>query len=177
LSEDGGATWTSYPLPIPCCPSIEDVSFSSPDTGFIVGQYILKTTDGGLSWAIDDSTYDKYSSILQQVMFPSTETGYAVGYNGLILKYGSGIAQASGDNISSTTRTLLIRPNPVHDVLQLRTEETGTLRILNTVGETLFSKNLSNDRSDIDVSFLVPAIYYVELLTQEGVYISQFVKE
>jgi photosystem II stability/assembly factor-like uncharacterized protein len=49
------------------------ITFTSPDTGYITGDGIRKTTDGGLNWIMLDNSPD-YTGIY----FPASDTGYAI---------------------------------------------------------------------------------------------------
>lgn len=61
---------------------IYSVYFTSEQVGFAVGSsLLLKTTDGGDNWNVIDTNYS-----LLSVQFPSSNIGYAVGFNGTIVK-------------------------------------------------------------------------------------------
>jgi photosystem II stability/assembly factor-like uncharacterized protein len=85
-STTSGLSWVSQTsgteLPI------QAVDFINPSVGYVVGGcvgctdgIILKTTDGGATWAVKDS-----GRSLSGVQFISAAVGFAVGDNGLILK-------------------------------------------------------------------------------------------
>ena len=65
--------------------NLSSVYFTSPTTGYAVGNWgtIMKSTDGGLTWATMPSgtTED-----LVALFFTSPAAGYAVGTSGTILK-------------------------------------------------------------------------------------------
>jgi len=77
-------TW-EWSNPKPCGNVMEEIYFTDPSTGYIVGTggTIMKTFDGGDTWNILNSgtLYDLYD-----LSFPNANTGYAVGANGIILK-------------------------------------------------------------------------------------------
>ena len=59
------------------------VCFSAPQTVHAVGYgAILRSTDGGVSWEINDTQGDHYRA----VSFPNEQTGFIVGANGSILR-------------------------------------------------------------------------------------------
>jgi photosystem II stability/assembly factor-like uncharacterized protein len=63
--------------------SLYGVTFSDSNTLHAVGYgIILRSTDGGKKWTISDAKGDFF----QSVSFPDTQTGYAVGQKGTILK-------------------------------------------------------------------------------------------
>lgn len=81
--------------------SFNDVYFSSADTGFLLatdfnGSYILKTTNGGISW---NPVYTNMMQDVSRISFPTLSKGYVVGSGGLILK--STNAGNSWSNVSS----------------------------------------------------------------------------
>lgn len=74
-----GETWTDkrYEVGLRC------IAFTSPSTGFAGGYgKILKTTDKGETWNPTTAKGDYY----QDICFPTANIGYAVGYNGSIIK-------------------------------------------------------------------------------------------
>jgi photosystem II stability/assembly factor-like uncharacterized protein len=84
-STNAGETWQGSDLS-DHCQMILDVWFVSPDTGFVFAgtslnvaassARILRTTDGGLSWA-DVYTSARPSEIMWKAWFPSRKIGYA----------------------------------------------------------------------------------------------------
>ena len=84
---DGGISWNQQISGTNN--SLNSVFFTSVDTGYIAGGYsgelILKTTNGGNSWETQyiDSTLP---SSLNSIFFLNSNLGFAVGYNGTILK-------------------------------------------------------------------------------------------
>ena len=83
ITTNGGITWkrTSY---LGGGTTYRSVKFVSPKIGYICGDFgtILKTTDGGNTWkAMQTGTYET----LNQLVFPDSLNGWAVGTNGTIL--------------------------------------------------------------------------------------------
>lgn len=80
---DGGATWnTQYSESGP--PHLESIFFVNALDGYAVGEGggILKTTDGGISWVLQDSGILGH---LYSVFFTDPLTGWAVGVSGVVL--------------------------------------------------------------------------------------------
>jgi photosystem II stability/assembly factor-like uncharacterized protein len=75
------------------------VYFINVDTGYIAGDVILKTTDGGITWVTQNSGYD-----LNSIYFTDANTGFAVGYNGTILKTTDGGTNWVAQNSNSTRK-------------------------------------------------------------------------
>lgn len=74
-SDDGGKTWKSYNI---SNVNIEDSYFTSSKTGHIACTYgkILKTTDGGVSWQVKQTT-NVIPSDFFRIVFVNKNVGYA----------------------------------------------------------------------------------------------------
>jgi photosystem II stability/assembly factor-like uncharacterized protein len=86
-STDGGSSWNlNIGLPFVFGP-IENtcITFTSPDTGYLCGDGIYKTTDAGLNWFVVDS-----NALWSNINFPTKDTGYVVGF-GRIAKTNDGV--------------------------------------------------------------------------------------
>ncbi len=78
-SNDGGKNWTSDTFNR----SINAVVMQNAQDGFIASYgLIFRTADGGNSWIPTDSKGDNWMNI----SFPSFNTGFAIGYEGKIIK-------------------------------------------------------------------------------------------
>ncbi len=78
---NGGGNWVrkkSFPNIV-----LEDVCFLNSNTGFLVGNRILKTTDGGDSWV---EVQPDTNLLLYSVKFSDEQNGWACGLNGRLLK-------------------------------------------------------------------------------------------
>ena len=67
---------------------LEDVQFVGQDTGYAVGQSrkILRTIDGGETWNEQSGGISDIKTWLYLLHFVDSETGYAVGSVGVIMK-------------------------------------------------------------------------------------------
>ena len=88
-STDGGFNWEKIGLPLRTF--WHGVSFMNRDTGWIVGGsvdhgVIYRTNDGGLTWNLDHTSSDPFRGIYS---IPNSETAWAVGIGGNIMKYSS----------------------------------------------------------------------------------------
>jgi photosystem II stability/assembly factor-like uncharacterized protein len=83
LTEDGGRTWTNVQSPSHA--TLLSVQFVSDDEGWIVGRggTILRSGNGGRTWV------EQESGTKQNLygLFIDKKNGWAVGSNGLVLKY------------------------------------------------------------------------------------------
>ncbi|MEO5907406.1 MAG: YCF48-related protein [Saprospiraceae bacterium] len=86
---DGGLNWSKNGLPIRTFWNA--VSFMDQDTGWVVGGsvdngVIYRTNNRGLSWFLDHTSPDPFMGIYS---IPNSETAWAVGFGGNIMKYSS----------------------------------------------------------------------------------------
>jgi photosystem II stability/assembly factor-like uncharacterized protein len=166
---NGGIDWTSEYLPFGwAIPS--SVYFLDAETGYLVGNEgwgwgtIEITTNGGINWS---SQYSVYAVMLYSVYFPSESTGYAVGYDygvsGLILKTTNG---GVGLNESAfVSKILKIYPNPAKDKITIESLMTGDARlsILNVNSQEVVIKQITDHKTQIDISDLPSGVYIVRL--------------
>ena len=86
---DGGATWEKLLLPYRT--HWNGVTFMDRDTGWVVGGtdgigIILRTNDKGQTWFVDHESPDAFLGVFS---IPNSETAWAVGYGGNIMKFSS----------------------------------------------------------------------------------------
>ncbi|HPL94962.1 MAG TPA: T9SS type A sorting domain-containing protein [Paludibacteraceae bacterium] len=90
-------------------------------------------------------------------------------------------------SVTQTTHgNMLVYPNPANDVLYINTgtsSKTGTnysIKIVNTLGQTVFETVINNQLVSVDVSTLgANGIYFIQLMDQNGKIqeISKFIRE
>jgi len=90
-STDGGQTW--YKTIYPATRSLRDIHFINENIGWACGSkfldseeigVILYSDDGGENWS--EQHVSSISKIFKSLSFPTQTIGWAVGYNGMILK-------------------------------------------------------------------------------------------
>lgn len=74
-----------------------------------------------------------------------------------------------------------VYPNPVNSNLTISVSlsmlnRNGNLRIVNTLGKVILNKKIDNLLNDIDVSSYPKGVYYIQIISKEGDYVSQFIK-
>jgi hypothetical protein len=75
---------------------------------------------------------------------------------------------------------IYVAPNPASTTIQLTFHQpiSGTLDVLDATGRQIQTKQLTaNDLVTLDVSALSPSIYFIRVLTNDGVYTGKFVKQ
>ncbi len=83
-TSNGGINWNYTPVPASYC---SEISFPTSEIAYAVGGNIIKSTDGGINWTVQQISTNVN---LEGVCFINEFTGYAVGANGTILKTTSG---------------------------------------------------------------------------------------
>ena len=86
---DGGITWESVALPYKTY--WQGISFMDRDTGWVVGGtngegVIYRTNDQGQTWFLDHVSPDAFMGVFA---LPNSETAWAVGFGGNIMKFSS----------------------------------------------------------------------------------------
>jgi len=141
-TNDGGVTW----VPVTSDNMIFKIFFADNTKGFALSVdesgagKMIRSTDGGLSWA--DETTPKQN--LRGIFFLNSNLGYAVGDDGVILKYAF---PASVNDPGSESATPLLYPNPF--------STSAIIRIpggINADHVTLNVYNLSGDKTDLNVT-------------------------
>ncbi|MFZ4414433.1 MAG: WD40/YVTN/BNR-like repeat-containing protein, partial [Bacteroidales bacterium] len=87
-TEDGGATWAQV-LKVDTM-RFQDVFFTNAKTGYLIGQAkkgerLLRTTDGGLTWKVQPTTYVRGRSF-KQIHFTTPDNGIITGAYGMLMQ-------------------------------------------------------------------------------------------
>jgi photosystem II stability/assembly factor-like uncharacterized protein len=160
------------------------VDFLTSDTGVTVGgienQYIfLETFDGGTTWS--DATVNGSGNGFNDVVLVEN-TGYAVGFNGQIVKKYVPITHAN-DIVSISE--LLVYPNPASDKAFLKIVLEKPQRIQLTISDMLGNRiqtidlgviNPGRHKIPLNVKMLEPGIYLFNFTTKEEIYTQKFLK-
>jgi len=159
---DAGVNWT----PITTNNMIFKIFFADNVNGYALtvdttGKgFMIKSTNIGDSWASEQTPINN----LRGLFFLNNSLGYAVGDNGVILKYSniSGI-----DNSELINKKMTIYPNPVNDIISFEingyNNEEYTMNIYTVSGELIRSEILKHNHQQIHVSDLNNGIYVVEI--------------
>ena len=97
----------------------------------------------------------------------------------LIGNYSGGLSYFSGDSllINNTTYTKLpklnIYPNPTSKTLTLDSYIMGNIKIINTLGKTVLTKNKKHQITRIDLSVLTKGLYFIKINNQTSKFIIQ----
>jgi hypothetical protein len=157
---------------------LNSIYFPASNLGYVVddGGEIIRTTDAGHSWTFDSSgTWND----LMSVFFTDSTTGYAVGDEGTILKKGNGGVTFIKEHQPSET-TFTICPNPANDKITVETSSTpavSQLSIINLNGQEVLASQISEPKTQIDISNLPRGVYFVRLTNDRTVEVRKFVKE
>ena len=72
---------------------------------------------------------------------------------------------------------VLIYPNPFTDIVTITSQEKGEVEIYNVLGQEIFSKQLTTNNCQLNLSSQPSGIYFVRIVTQEGIVSRKIVKE
>jgi len=171
LSEttNGGITWS--PVSTAGSMTLYDVAFVDDTIGYLIGGYcqydyqgfstgqIFQTTDRGQNWTL---LPEVFFDALLKMTFPSDSIGYAVGFNGLIIK----INNANTPLLTSITAPALSLvvswyPNPATEYLYSSNREKLPIEIFNMQGAriTVYSIDRSKSGTAINISNLEGGTY------------------
>jgi len=113
---------------------------------------------------------------------PYTENDSTIEFT-VQLGAGSGALVKLSDKVSGITNQPLtniinIFPNPVTNTLHIQNGNYQLLKysIYNTLGSVMVT-NRQPDRKTIDIDFLIPGVYILQLSTNKGIIVKKFVKE
>lgn len=77
----------------------------------------------------------------------------------------------------ATSNSIAMFPNPAKGVLNIPLKDNATATLYNTTGQVVLITEISNSNNTIDISNLVPGVYYVQLRGADGNSNARFVKE
>ena len=176
---DGGTNWFS--LNSGTTLALYSVYFPDADTGYAVGYggIILKTNNGGISWTSKHTGYTVND--LNSVFFTDAHTGYTVGEGGTILKTtdGGGFPVVV-NNIPPNPSLLKIYPNPAYTIITIETQVISVksqFTVLNVNGQQLITRQITESKTQLDISHLPKGVYYVRLTGERTVQVGKFVKQ
>ena len=142
------------------------VYFIDEYRGFAAGTsgvgIISETIDGGETWNIQVD----YAPSIHNLCFIDDTTGFAVGDVGTILKTTSGCGTASIHNKVKKENTVCIYPNPAHNLVFIKNNQTCNnfiIELFNTNGKFLQKIPLSGDHR-ITISGLIKGLYFIRIV-------------
>ena len=177
-SSDFGETWSIVPFPLATPGNgYISVSFPSINIGFCGGSpyEVYKTIDGGNTWENQTSLQEVYSPKIQMI---NDTIGYILAdpSSGKFYKTTNGgnsdISTAPSD--ISTNFKVKVYPNPASthftlDYGNYQSMKGYTLRIINTLGQTIYNTSIVQQTYSIDLSnWKGNGIYFVQLIDSEN---------
>lgn len=149
-----------------------EVTFTDDNIGYIVGgstnsALIQKTTNGGEVWR--DISPPSPNGLLG-ICFPSENIGYAVGANGTVLKTETGGMISSVRDVS-IKHAFSVYPNPVNRILNIKNSanfEIESTQIYDSNGKKVTEFKSNPLQNSVDLSNLMPGIYYLEIQSNQN---------
>lgn len=157
---DGGSNWTLQSTTPPTSTNHNAVFFTDENTGYCGNVTIYKTSDGGDNW----NSMTNNGQILD-LFFPTDNIGYAVGYNGTILKLDTNITGINDERLINTA--LKISPNPTSGkcIIELSNFviENMNITLLNSIGQTVTTFTANSNTLTVDLGNLQSGIYFLQI--------------
>ena len=170
-TNNGGSTWLNGDSGIEDTDGFDwlrRVHFINENEGWVISDTgkIITSTNGGLTWTVD------YNGTIELVdmCYTSTNVGYVVGYEGLILKH---VPQLSTEE-PSELMTFDIYPNPSNDIVNIKLSNIEpmitSIKLFNTLGQMVKTiENISEDLITIKKHSLQNGIYFVALYANDTI--------
>lgn len=159
-TQNGGISWSSCTQPTST--RINAMEFLNDTIGYVVGDFgeIFKTLDGGQVWIKE---YSQVTSHIVKIQITSPTTAYCYTSDNKLLKNDILLS----DNSSASQNQLLnVYPNPAHESIKVFVPSESVIKSIR-----IYSVNgklqLSSSKALIDISSLVPGIYFVSVLLDD----------
>jgi len=140
---------------------------------------IYKTIDCGVNWNPNFTLWGMM--VFKSVFFTGIDTGYVVGSDGIILKTINGGLPAGISEKPLTTESFKIYPNPSSSQITIETPTTPYkntfMTIIDITGKELFTRQITEQQTVVDVSGLVSGVYLVRVSNDRTVIVGKFVKQ
>ncbi|MBK7969885.1 MAG: T9SS type A sorting domain-containing protein [Bacteroidetes bacterium] len=116
------------------------------------------------------------------LIFNGNQITSAGGYtDGFIAKYGLQCSVGLDEDLAASSVQLKLFPNPATNHINLQTTgfKNSTITILNTMGQTVFTSNLSEaqNQTTINISKLSSGVYFIKVNDNENAVTLKFVKQ
>jgi photosystem II stability/assembly factor-like uncharacterized protein len=166
---DGGVNW-SVQTTTPATQSAHAaVYFTDENTGYCGNSVIYNTINAGTNW----NSMTNSRQIID-LHFPTQDIGYAVGYDGTILKLDNNPLSVENTLLSSK---IDIHPNPVSNLLNFNINESISItkiKVFDVTGNLLIEIN--DNFKSIDMNKYASGIYFVKVMTNDGVLTKKILK-
>ena len=160
---NSGALWST--VPSGTTDLLCGLKFINTNLGYAVGGnvgmntgIILKTTDGGNTWTMNTPG----TSRLYRVDFANTYTGYAVGFDGTILKFNVKV----GIDETLSSNGINIYPNPFNSQTTISfssNQNNVSIRIMDILGEEIKTINFTGSQLILEKENLKEGVYFVQI--------------
>lgn len=145
---------------------LTSISFVSPLIGYAVGQTMVRTFNGGVDWEVMDNI--PISGQLESIYFVTANVGYAVGFNGTIIKT---LNASVGINSVQTQDNISVIPNPFNTEVIIKIQDTNKqykYSITNQDGRIFDCKELIYDNTSIKMGSYSSGVYYIKIEREDG---------
>lgn len=170
---DGGNSWTQQTAENSNY-FLRDVFFVDENTGWVIGNFstIHHTIDGGNTWT--DQSHSGFKN-LYALHFTDTGNGWAVGSDGIVLKYNNGTSSLTEKGTASENAINRIAPNPAsaQTIVSFELENSHHIRLTITgidgkVHAIVLDAYKSKGKHEVlfDIGDLASGLYFIRLTSQ-----------
>ncbi|QDO94268.1 carbohydrate-binding protein [Formosa sediminum] len=139
-------------------------------TGTLIGTIPVVSTGGWQTWNSFSTNLEGATGVQDlYLVFTSTESGSLFNLDYFQFYTTLGINDILESEIN-------MHPNPVKDVLYIKSDINAKVNIFDSLGNLIISKKLSSDQSTIDTSYLNSGVYIVRLEKDNGVQFKKLIK-
>jgi photosystem II stability/assembly factor-like uncharacterized protein len=165
---DGGYTWHECVVNTDAFNSFRDISFPTPDTGYIAGwayyNNMLKSVDAGETW---NPVNAPVTSAFNHVEFTDSQNGYIFNLNDIFKTTTGGIVGVTSPAYDTNSELFHLYPNPFKDEIKIDMKNSGPndrleMRIINSEGKEVHSTTITGNPSLVILngSSLKPGVYF-----------------
>ncbi|MCF8429658.1 MAG: T9SS type A sorting domain-containing protein [Bacteroidia bacterium] len=141
-------------------------------SGTFLKDFGLNDTTCFIAFHVETHEYTGNSKIIYRVFNKNNPLDSATLYFNISYSKPSGMNDLTGNNLS-------IYPNPVVNKISIKTTldlQNATLKIINSLGETIIKKQLDND-TELDVSNLKNGVYLLSIVSDNYTVFRKFIKQ
>lgn len=156
-------------------PNNPDILYATGDThGSDYNIHIYKSEDGGETWFLAHLEYIPDSDGALDMHLYNNKLVLLTLKNGI---YSIDTTLLSSDKFN-IDEPILIFPNPAKDVLHINyTDLIKHVSIFNTNGRLVYSNNINNRETSINIAHLSKGIYFVQITTDKGIGNKKIIKK
>jgi Glycine rich protein/Secretion system C-terminal sorting domain/HYR domain len=173
LDLSGNTTTCSFSVTVNTTPT---VSIANSNSLICVGQSVILTASGATTYTWSNTNITNSITVSPTITTVYTATG-SVGNCTNTATYTQSVSACVGiDNINAISTGVFIYPNPTDGIINIdfnNTNSSGkkTVQVLNTLGETVLSLTVIEDKKTISLNLygLATGLYFINIIENNGI--------